>query len=252
MLFRDSTGKREAAWLAAPAIQSYPIKVDSLYFILHGSSTEFGLIAIWLDKLGRELSRDTLDLPNPDYAEAASDGVTLVKADDREFHVYHLGRVCCWVDSGKVERGFPAKQSFGTDYFVQDGEVVIVSGYRLGKDDAMIETHIVNGVNSLSRHQAKIRPFSGLNVVACRAVNAGDQFPLLVALNEGEEGMSIVLLGQDREGYWARLNNAEAPVSESIQEFCATKFGETVHVVCTVAADTSSVANSCQWIGFNL
>lgn len=252
MVFRDSTGKREAAWLAAPAIQTYPLKVDSVYLIVHGSSTEYGLITIWLDNSGRELSRDTLDLPVPDFAAAAGDGATLVKREDDAFHIYHLGRACSWIDSGTVNRGFSGKQSFGTDYFVQDGEIYIVSGYNLGKDDAMFETHVVNGTRLLSTHQAKLRPFSGLNVVACRAIDAGEEFPCLVALSESVEGMSVVVLAQDSEGYWSKRGNAESPVSETIQEFCAVKWGNTVHVACTVAADTSAVANSVEWIGFNL
>lgn len=252
MYFLDSTGKREAAWLAAPAVQTYPLKVDSLYLILHSSSTDYGLITLWVDRLGRELSRDTLDIPNPDFAGVTGGGVTLVKAFDNEFRVYHLGRACSWVDSGVVARGFDRKLCFGTDYAVQGDEVMIVSGYNIDVDDAIIETHVVNGAKKRSTHQSKVRPFSGVHAVACRVVATGDQFPMLAALSEGEEEMEIVLLAQDDDGYWAKYKNALSPVDESIQEFCATKYGETVYVACTVASDSSLAANGCWYVGFKL
>lgn len=252
MYFLDSTGKRESAWLAAPAVQSYPTKVDSLFLIIHGSSTEFGLITVWIDRLCRELSRDTLDIPNPDYVGVTGNGVTLVKETDNEFRVYNLGRVCSWVDSAVIKRGFDQKHGFGTDYATQGDELIIVSGYNLGKDDAMIETNIVAGGKLRSNHQSRIRPFSGVKAVAVRAVATGDQFPFLAVLSEGDEGMKLMLLSQDNEGYWARHGNAETPVDESIQEFCAAKYGDVIYVACTMATDSSLAANGCWCVGFKL
>ncbi len=252
MYFLDSTDKREAAWLAAPAVQTYPIKVDSIYLIVHSSSTEFGLITVWIDRLCHELSRDTLDIPNPDYVGVTGNGVTLVKAIDDEFRVYHLGRVCSWVDSTVIKRGFDRKLCFGTDYTVQDDELIIVSGYNIGKDDAIIEANVVADAKLRSNHQSKIRPFSGVKAVACRAVATGDQFPLLATLSEGDDELEIVLLSQDSEGYWAKYENAKTPVDESIQEFCATKYGDEVFVACTLASDSSLAANGCWCVGFKL
>ena len=86
MLFRDSTGKREAAWLTAPSVLTYPIPVDSLFLVFFESPLSHGLITVWLDRGGREQSRDTFAIQSPEFAAADGNGVTFVRADDHEFH----------------------------------------------------------------------------------------------------------------------------------------------------------------------
>ena len=66
---------------------------------------------------------------------------------------------------------------------MQDDELLIVSGYNIGKDDAIIETNVVADAKLRSNHQSKIRPFSGVKAVACRAVATVDQFPIMATLS---------------------------------------------------------------------
>lgn len=252
IVMMDSTNKREAAWLAAPATQAYPLQVDSLFLILHESSTKHGLITVWLDRLGRELSRDTLNIPNPDFATATAGGVTFVKAIENSFHIYHLGRVCSWVDSGLVSRAFDSKTSIGTDYAVQDGELMIVSGYNNARNETMFETQFISGTRAVSTHESRVRPYSDLRVVACRIVATGEQFPLLAVLSESAEGLQMSLLAQDDEGYWSKQSSAVSPVDETIQEFCATQFDGKVFVAYTAATNNSATANCCRVIEFAL
>ena len=92
ILSRDEEGDREGAWVTAPAVLSYPVEVDSLFAIFYESPLQHGLITVWMDRLGRELSRDTLSIASPDFAAAGGAGVVFVKADDDSFHVYTMAR----------------------------------------------------------------------------------------------------------------------------------------------------------------
>ncbi len=248
MVWQDSLGKREAAWLAAPAVQTYPLKVDSLFVVLHESSTEDGLIVVWMDRRGRELSRDTLALPGPDHAAAVGGGVTMVKGYDDHFTIYHIGRACSWVDSAIVQRAYTARASLGTDYFVQDGELVMVSGYAPTRDAVEFETFYIAGAKVQSHHTASAELRGGEPYVACRAVATGGEFPLIVALAQSAEGRELVLLAQNSEGAWAL--EASAAVEPTIQEFCAAESGEDILVAYTAATEQSAAVNSCRWLRF--
>jgi len=250
MVWQDSVGKREAAWLAAPAIQTRPLKVDSIYVVVHESSTVDGLMVIWIDRHGRELSRDTLAVPGPDFVAATGGGISLVRADEDSFAIYHIGRACSWVDSGKIARTYSGKASIGTDYFVQDGELFIVNGYSPERDRVEMEMLGIEGTTLRLRHTAPVTACDDLQWMACRAAVCGEQFPKLVAVAQSAERTEVVVLEQDGDGAWSR--SASLPVENTIQEFCAAVLGGNLLVAYTAASEQSAAANTCRWIQFAL
>lgn len=250
---RDSTGKRTAAWLTAPAVLTYPVIVDSLFMIFYESSTRKGLISVWVDRGGRELSRDTLDLPSPDYAAANSEGVTFVKAGDDAFQIYQMNKLCCWVDETEVKRNRPASQQIGTDYFVSGGDLFILSGYRKSDSRELeIETHVLHGTRRMSQHNAIVKRESMGEYVAFRAIPSGREFPYLLALSQEQESMKLGVLGVDDDGYWSRVT-ATADVGNSIQEFSgALDQGKLLAVYTGASSDTMAGANAVFFLQFEL
>lgn len=246
MLFwNETTGKREAAWLVAPAIQALPLKVDSIFFVAHESSTALGLITLWIDRLGRELSRDTLNLPGPEYIGATTGGVSLVDLRDSTFQVYHLGRLCSWIDSVTVPRAHSSKQQIGTDYFTENGDLFIVSGYRMPEHKTEIETNIVRGTVRESQHVSEVKREGLGEVAAFRAIPSGEQAPNLLALEQDVQKLEFWVLGQDAEGYYSRVSSHGFEVDETLQEFCAMRRDEIILAAYTCADSQSVTANSC-------
>ncbi len=250
---RDSTGKRKAAWLTAPAVLTYPVTVDSLFMIFYESSTQKGLISVWVDRGGRELSRDTLDLQSPDFAAANSEGVTFVKAGEDAFQVYQMNRLCCWVEKTEVKRGQPASQQVGTDYFVSGGDLFIVSGYHKPESRELeIETHVLHGTHRMSQHIASVKRESMGEYVAFRAIPSGKEFPYLLALSQEQETMKLGVLEIDDEGYWSRASST-ADVRNSIQEFSGALDGQDLLAVFTGASsDSVAGANAVYFLQFEL
>ncbi|MCB9357433.1 MAG: hypothetical protein H6505_02580 [Calditrichaeota bacterium] len=253
IVFRDSTDKREAAWLAAPAVLTYPIPVDSLFLILYESPLDFGLICVWLDRGARELSRDTLDLPSPEFATASAGGVMMVKAEEDRFRIFHMAPLCSWVDSTSVARSYPAKQQFGTDYFASGDNLFIVSGYRKAESNEQeIETHVFFGTQRESQHNAAIKRESVGKYVAFRAVDSGREFPYLLALEEDAEQMRLTVLGVNNDGYWSRMT-PRVDVSPTIQEFTTLRDQTKILAAYTAAtSDTLPAADACYSLQFNL
>ncbi|MBK6765291.1 MAG: hypothetical protein IPG71_02940 [bacterium] len=253
IVFRDSTGKREAAWLAAPAVLTYPVAVDSLFLILFESPLDHGLICVWLDRGGREISRDTLDLPSPDFAAPSAGGVTLVKAENNRFRVFHMAALCSWVDSAQVARGYPAKQQIGTDYFTEGDDLGIVSAYRDSNNSVTVETHLLNGAARRSTHTAAIKRSGMGQVVAFRAVPSGENAPLLFALDQDGTRNEFWVLGAADEGYYSRKSRAGVAVNESLQEFCAFRLDARSVLAAYTCGDSASVAaNSCYAVQLEL
>ncbi len=253
IVFRDSTGKREAAWLAAPAVMTYPIEADTLFLILYESPLERGLISVWLERAGRELSRDTLEIPSPDFAAAGANGVTMVKSSERAFHIYQMGRLCSWADSMTVARMYPAKQQIGTDYFMSGGDLFIVSGYRRPDSrEIEFETHVLNGTRRESQHSARAKRESLGEYVAFRAVPSGGEFPYLLALESEPEHMRLSVLGLGEDGYWSRIT-PRAEVSPTIQEFSAVRHNDQLFAAYTAAtSETLAAANACYYLQYRL
>ncbi len=246
MLFwNETTGKREAAWLVAPAIQALPLKVDSIFFVVHESPTKFGLITLWIDRLGRELSRDTLDLPAPEFIGATTGGVSLVDLRDSTFQVYHMGRLCSWIDSVTVPRAHSGKQQIGTDYYTENGDLFIVSGYRLADHKTEIETNIVRGTVRESQHLAEVQREGLGEVAALRAIPTGQQFPYVLALEQDVQKLEFWVLGQDEEGFYSRISAHGFEVDETLQEFCAYRREDNTILAAYTCADSLSAAANC-------
>lgn len=247
MLFwNETTNKREAAWLAAPAIQTRPVQVDTLFFVAHESPTEFGLITLWIDRGGRELSRDTLDLPSPEYVGATNAGVTLVDQRDSTFSVYFLPRLCSWVDSTSVRRMKPSKQQVGTDYYMEGGGLFIVSGYRNANHTVTVETHVLNGTTLEATHSADVKRVGMGEVVAFRALRSGGNVPQLFALEQDGTRNEFWVLGLNDDGYYSHKSRAGFAVDETLQEFCAYRLNDELVLAAYTCGDKeSAVANSC-------
>lgn len=253
MLARDEDGERESAWATAPAVLSYPVQVDSLFLLLYESSTQKGLITVWMDRQGRERSRDTLAIGSPDFAAAGGGGAVLVKAEENYFSVYQLDYACSWIDSTEVTRLYPIQQQIGTDYFESGGDLFIVSGYRKPESrEIEFETHVLRGIKRESQHIAAVKRESLGDVVAFRAAASGKDFPYLLGLLQEPERMQFVALGLDDEGYWSRVSE-RAEVSPTIQEFAVARYGETLIAAYTAASEeTLAAANACYVVQFNL
>jgi hypothetical protein len=253
VLMRDEHGEREGAWVTAPAVMTYPVEVDSLFAVFFESPVQHGLITVWMDRLGREQSRDTLDIKSPEFAAAGGTGVVFVRADDDSFHIYNMARLCSWVDSTTIARSHPAKEQIGTDYFVSGSDLFIVTGYRKpGTKELEVETFVMSGTLRESQHIGEVKRESLGEYVAFRAIASGDQFPYLLALSDDGKQMQMQVLGVDDDGYWSRIS-PRADVSATIQEFSATLYKGKVFAAYTAASsDTAAAADACYCVQFNL